>query len=72
MFAQFSIEPEPIIEAIAHVIFVIVLVLGGTGCLGFCLGAGLTAVSAYIIYRIAYKSSKQPPPAPDNDENLKD
>jgi hypothetical protein len=72
MFAQHSIEPEVIFEAIAHVVLVIVLVVGGAGCLGFCLGAGLTAVSAYIIYRIAYKSSKHPPPASDNDENPKE
>ena len=60
MFSQF--DPEPIFEAIAYMISVIVLVVGGAGCLGFCLGAGLTAVSAYIIYRIAYKSPKQTPP----------
>ena len=70
MFAQF--DPEPIFEVIANVVLVIVLVVGGAGCLGFCLGAGLTAVSAYIIYRIAYKSSKHPPPVSDNDENPKD
>ena len=67
MFAQHSIEPEVIFEAIAAVGSVIVLVVGVIGCFGFCLGAGMTAVSAYIIYRIAYKTSKQPPPAPDND-----
>ena len=72
MFAQHSIEPEVIFEAIADVVLVIVGVVGVIGCLGFCLGAGMTAVSAYIIYRIAYKSSKQTPPAPDNDENSKD
>ena len=70
MFALF--DPEPIFEAIAYVISWIVLVVVGAGCLGFCLGAGLTAVSAYLIYRIAYKSPKHPPPASDNDENLKD
>ena len=70
MFAQF--DPEPIFEVIANVVLVIVLVVGGAGCLGFCLGAGLTAGSAYLIYRIAYKSSKQTPPASDNDENPKD
>ena len=72
MFAQHSIEPEVIFEAIAAVGSVIVLVVGVIGCLGFCLGAGMTAVSAYIIYRIAYKSPKHPPPASDNDENPKD
>ena len=53
MFAQHSIEPEVIFEAIAYVVLVIVGVVGVIGCLGCCLGAGLTAVSAYIIYRIA-------------------
>ena len=72
MFAQHSIEPELIFEVIANVVLVIVGAVGVIGCLGFCLGAGLTAVSAYIIYRIAYKSSKQTPPASDNDENPKD
>ena len=72
MFAQHSIEPEVIFEAIADVVLVIAGVVGVIGCLGFCLGAGMTAVSAYIIYRIAYKSSKQTPPASDNDENPKD
>jgi hypothetical protein len=38
------------------------------GCVGFCLAVGLV----YLIYRFAYKASKQPPPAPDNDENPKD
>jgi hypothetical protein len=68
MFAQHSIEPEVIFEAIAYVVLVIVGVVGVIGCLG----AGMTAVSAYIIYRIAYKSSKHPPPASVNDENPKD
>ena len=68
MFAQHSIEPEVIFEAIAHVVLVIVLVVGGAGCLGFCLVGGL----AYLIYRFAYKASKQAPPASDNDENPKD
>jgi hypothetical protein len=72
VFAQHSIEPEVIFEAIADVVLVIAGVVGVIGCLGFCLGAGMTAVSAYIIYRIAYKSSKHPPPASDNDENPKD
>ena len=68
MFAQHSIEPE----VIADVVLVIVGVVGVIGCLGCCLGAGMTAVSAYIIYRIAYKSSKHPPPASVNDKNPKD
>ena len=38
------------------------------GCVGFCLAVGLV----YLIYRFAYKASKQPPPASDNDENTKD
>ncbi len=38
------------------------------GCLGFCLVGGL----AYLVYRFAYKASKQTPPASDNDENPKD
>ena len=72
MFAQHSIEPELIVEVIANVVLVIVGVVGVIGCLGFCLGAGMTAVSAYIIYRIAYKSSKQTPPASGHDEKPKD
>ena len=39
------------------------------GCVGFCLAVGLV----YLIYIIiAYKASKQTPPASDNDGNPKD
>ena len=38
------------------------------GCVGLCLVGGLV----FLIYWFAYKTSKQPPPAPDNDENSKD
>ena len=34
------------------------------GCVGFCLAVGL----AYLIYRFAYKASKQSPPEPNNDQ----
>ena len=37
------------------------------GCVGLCLVGGLV----FLIFRL-YKVSKQPPPAPDNDENSKD
>ena len=46
---------------------IIILILG-IGCVGFCLVVGV----AYFIYRFAYKSSKQTPPASDNAENPKD
>ena len=35
---------------------------------GFCLAVGLV----YLIFKFAYKASKQTPPASDNDENPKD
>ena len=38
------------------------------GCVGLCLAVGLV----YLIFRFAYKASKQSPPEPNNDENPKD
>ena len=46
----------------------IIMLILAIGCVGFCLVGGL----AYLIYRFAYKASKQAPPESDNDENPKD
>ena len=51
-----------------EVIDSIIILILAIGCVGFCLVGGL----AYLIYRFAYKASKQAPPASDNDENPKD
>jgi|ETNmetMinimDraft_4_1059912.scaffolds.fasta_scaffold28918_3 hypothetical protein len=38
------------------------------GCLGFCLVGGLV----YLIYKFAYKASRQPPPETNNRQNPED
>ena len=46
---------------------IIILILG-IGCVGFCLVGGLV----YLIYKFAYKASRQPPPETNNPLNPED
>ena len=62
--AVFAFSPDQIDELTTF----FWVVVTSCGCLGLCLIGGLV----YLIYRFAYKASKQTPPASDNNENPKD
>ena len=55
---MFGMAPSP--DQISGLIISILAI----GCVGFCLVGGLV----YLIYRFAYKASKQSPPEPNNDQ----
>ena len=55
---MFGMAPPP------HIVKGLIIWGLGIGCVGFCLAVGLV----YLIYRFAYKASKQSPPEPNNDQ----
>ena len=55
----FGMAPSP--DQISGIIVAILAI----GCVGFCVIGGLV----FLVYRFAYKSSKQTPPPSGNDEN---
>ena len=58
----FGMAPSP--DQISGIIVAILAI----GCVGFCVIGGLV----FLVYRFAYKSSKQTPPPSGNDENARE
>ena len=58
----FGMAPSP--DQISGIIITILAI----GCVGFCVIGGLV----FLVYRFAYKVSKQNPPPSGNDENARE